>query len=237
MSYTQKLKNKFYSGSEHPYKIFEDTICAYLNHNATVLDLGCGRDLPVLRKVETHGLKVGIDIFPMNNHHGVQAIQADICKIPLKDETFDIVISRSVLEHVEYPLKLYNEVHRLLKKDGRFVFLTPNFYDYASIISKLVPNKLHPKLVSISEGRDEGDVFPAYYKTNTKSSIKKLAQKSGLNIETISMHGQYPCYLMFNPILFLFGTGYDKLVSNVNILSFLRGWLLCVLQKNEVDRT
>ena len=44
---------------------------------------------------------------------------------PWEDNTFDVVISTEVFEHLEYPFITANEVYRVLKKDGIFIGSAP----------------------------------------------------------------------------------------------------------------
>ena len=45
-------------------------------------------------------------------------VYCDICEIPLKDESIDMILSSSVLEHVYNPEIAVKEMHRVLKKGG-----------------------------------------------------------------------------------------------------------------------
>ena len=235
---TQKLKTKFYERYDHPYSVYEKIIEKKVNLDSIVFDVGCGRDAYVIRKIAVFcRVPVGMDICDLskiedNNH--IHLFEGDLANIAARDSSIEAVISRSVLEHVKDPIKVYQEIHRILKPDGYFIFLTPNLYDYASVIAKLIPNRFHSKIVKMTEGRDEHDTFPTYYRANTKRTILTLAKSTGFKVVTISMLGQYPSYLTFNPLLFLMGTAYDKIICRYEFLSHLRGWILCVLQKNDL---
>ena len=135
------------------------------------------------------------------------------------------------MEHIENPLNVYCELHRVMKPGGHFVFLTANFWDYAALIASVVPNRLHPWIVARTEGRAEEDVFPTRYRTNTRAAVTRLANETGFEIASFRYLGQYPSYFMFNGFLFLLATGYEKLVSKVKPLNFLRGWIFVVLRK------
>jgi hypothetical protein len=104
-------------------------------------------------------------------------------------------------------------------------------WDYATLIARLVPYRLHPVIVAKVAGRDEHDVFPVRYRTNTRRAVARLAAGAGLDIESFRYLGKYPNYFMFNAALFLLGTGYDKLVSRFESLRFLRGWILVTLRR------
>lgn len=122
-------------------------------------------------------------------------------------------------------------MQRILRPGGRFVFLTGNAWDYSAVIARLVPNRFHPWIVARTEGRQERDVFPVAYRTNTRRQIERLCAGSGLQIEQFSYLGQYPSYFMFNGALFLLATGYEKLITRFDALRGLRGWLLVTLRK------
>lgn len=49
----------------------------------------------------------------------------DLTDLQFSDEKFDLVLSESVLEHVNNPIKAIKEIYRVLKKDGKFIFQIP----------------------------------------------------------------------------------------------------------------
>ena len=202
---TNRLKNKFYAKGTHPYSIYEDTINTYIRHSSIVLDAGCGREASVLCKfVGKCRMLIGLDISKfgkIKNDEQVYLCESDLTNIPVRDKSIDMVISRSVLEHVKNPVTVYEEINRVLKPAGYFIFLTPNFYDYASILATLIPNRFHSRIVKMTEGRDEEDTFPTYYRSNTERDIKKLAKTTGFQVTRIDYLGQYPSYFMFDGLV------------------------------------
>ncbi len=53
-------------------------------------------------------------------------IFGDMTKSDLPSESFDLVVSVEVLEHVEMDAKFVSEVSRVLRPGGRFIMTTPN---------------------------------------------------------------------------------------------------------------
>jgi SAM-dependent methyltransferase len=227
--------NKFYSSEDHPYRIYSRTIQRFLPQHGVIVDLGCGREASEIKRLDYRmNTLIGLDIEYFDKRivtDGIYLVNNDINNISIKDYTADIVISRSVLEHVKYPSRVYSEVFRILKTGGYFIFLTPNSKDYSSIIARLIPNRFHPIIVTKTEGRDDNDVFPTYYRCNSYASIKKFADVVGFTILDFEYLGQYPAYLAFNPMVFLLGTIYDKLICKYDLFRQLRGWVLAVLRK------
>jgi ubiquinone/menaquinone biosynthesis C-methylase UbiE len=78
---------------------------------------------------------IGIDILKSSvdwaNKHwkkykNIKFIIADAHKLPFSSGTFDAVFALEVLEHVFEPLKVLQEVKRVLKNNGYAVFLVPS---------------------------------------------------------------------------------------------------------------
>jgi SAM-dependent methyltransferase len=141
------------------------------------------------------------------------------------------MMARSDMEHVTDPAQVYGEAYRVLKPGGVFVFLTANLWDYASIIAAVIPNRFHPWIVSKTEGREEHDVFPVAYRTNTRGSVARWAKHAGFEVASFRYLGQYPAYFMFNGLLFFLATGYEKLIRKISPLNFLQGWIFVTLRK------
>ncbi len=99
------------------------------------VDLGSGRGTDVLRMAESvgeTGFVYGIDIsdgmlekarrnadkFGVTN---VRFVRSELEKLDLADKTADLVISNCTLNHAADKQSVWNEIHRILKKGGRFV--------------------------------------------------------------------------------------------------------------------
>ena len=231
---SEKLRQKYFGGRPHPYRLLEQEIEKHVFPYAVIVDAGCGRSAPVLVKFRGKAKRlVGIDLvdFPAAIP-GLELINGDLSgNLHLPDASVDLVYSRSVMEHLQEPGRAYAEVGRILKPGGKFIFLTANKLDYASLIAMATPNRWHGWIVRRTEGRNEEDVFPTAYKTNTKKSIESFARKSNLDVVLLTHLGQYPSYFMFNGGLFLLATLYQKTIERVPPLRCLQGWIFAILQK------
>jgi SAM-dependent methyltransferase len=229
----QYFKDRYFRQQDHPYRIFEREIDRILRPEHTLLDAGCGRTAPILVQYRGRARRlIGVDLVEFDPRvQGLELHRCDLRTIPLESNCVDVVMARSVMEHVTEPALVFSEMHRVLKPGGHFVFLTANLWDYASLIAKLIPNRFHPWIVSRTEGRQEEDVFPVAYRTNTRSAIDRWAGQVGFERVSFRYLGQYPAYFMFNGVLFLLATGYEKLLDNIPMLAFLRGWILATLRK------
>lgn len=230
-----RLLHRFYANQPHPYRLFEQRVDEMLSQRPqqVLLDAGCGRTVPVLRKyLGRAGRLIGVELVPFTDvPPGIETHQSDLARLPLPDASVDIIMSRSVFEHLTDPASVYAEFARVLKPGGRVVFLTANMWDYGTLVARMVPNRLHGKVVKVVEGREEEDTFPTAYKTNTRGDVNRLAADAGLQVQAFEYLSQYPNYLMFNGLLFLLGTAYEKVISRFHALRGLRGWIMVTLVK------
>lgn len=235
--WSDQLMNKYYRPEDHPFRIFENRIASRMQDHFTVVDAGCGANAPLLLKLCGKARElIGVDLvnFPSSLHvEGMVLLNNDLAHMDISDSSVDLVISRSVLEHLPEVGSVYREIHRILRPGGRFLFLIPNLWDYVSIISYLIPNKFHKTIVAGLSGRPLEDTFPTYYKSNTDGAIRSLAKDAGFRVRSVEYYGQYPYMLKFNSLLFFLGIIYDKTVTEFSWLKYLRGWILAELEKGE----
>lgn len=133
-----------------------------LEHNpsAKLLDVGCGDGRRTMRFAERIGTDdiVGIDAKNFGVSFGF--VRGNINEgLPFEDGTFDVVISRYVVEHVSSTDLFVKEIYRVLKRGGYTVISAPNMAS-GRIILELLLNK-QPKEAHISDffflkkGRDQ----------------------------------------------------------------------------------
>lgn len=127
--------------TSYPKKFAEYNINRFLLKGKKVLEIGCGRG-----DVSNGFYKLGVDLHAVDiDDYSKKFLDSDIkfekCNLekenlPFKNNTFDLVYSKSVLEHIVNPENFFKEIKRVLKKDGLIVIYTPdwetqykNFFD------------------------------------------------------------------------------------------------------------
>ena len=91
-----------------------------LGARVTSLDVGTELLKQVRQKCDTH------------------RIVGDIQRIPIDSDTFDIVVSSEVIEHVKDPFKAICELHRVLRPGGILALTTPNrFWKFAVVFGNV----------------------------------------------------------------------------------------------------
>jgi len=95
------------------------------------LDAGCGYGPFSAAAVGRGAVVVSVDIGPRlvvraMARAGSRGLVADACQLPVRDGSFDVVISSEMLEHTRAPLEALGELARVLRPDGLLVLTTPN---------------------------------------------------------------------------------------------------------------
>jgi len=119
----ERLCRRYFAHAEHPYDAFEREVRRSLRPQGTLVDAGCGRTAPVLVKFRGRAARlIGIDVVDFTEWvEGVELYQRDLADTGLESGSADVVMARSVMEHVTNPLAVYAEVARVLRPGGVFV--------------------------------------------------------------------------------------------------------------------
>ena len=126
-----------YDEKSHPYNEYPMKLCSYLfklfalEKGMKILEPGCGRG-DFLNNFKKLGLDAeGVDISPeslyFENGLNIKLCDIEKEKLPYNDNTFDIVFSKSFIEHLYYPEKYLEEAHRVLKPGGKLITLVPDW--------------------------------------------------------------------------------------------------------------
>ncbi|MFW5680807.1 MAG: bifunctional 2-polyprenyl-6-hydroxyphenol methylase/3-demethylubiquinol 3-O-methyltransferase UbiG, partial [Pseudomonadota bacterium] len=150
-------------------------------HDKAVLDLGCGGGFMAEAMAEKGARVTGVDpaksALEAARRHAAQAgLSIDYVEgvgedLPLPDEAFDLVVSCDSLEHVRDLEQVLDEVVRVLKPGGLFLFDTINRNPLASFVVVTMGERV---LRLLPEGTHDPALFirPA--------DLRRLLERRGL---------------------------------------------------------
>lgn len=229
------LDQRFYPNFSNNWddQIFRERIIKEIKPQFKLLDLGAGAG--IINFMNFKGLveKVcGIDLDQrvIENPFLDEGKVADANKIPYPENYFDLVFSDNVMEHLDNPLLVFNEVLRVLKPGGKFLIKTPNKYHYVPAISRITPHSFH-QWVNKLRGRDVNNTFPTYYLANCKKDLAKIVKNAGLDIEYLDLIEGRPEYLRGFWTTYLIGIAYERAVNTFDFLKSFRVILIGCFKK------
>lgn len=117
--------------TDYPYKLAKYLKEKYFFNRTNILDIGCGRG-DMLKAFYEIGMEVyGTDISPASKElckpHDIKIADISKEKLPYEDNSFECIFSKSVIEHLREPDRLFAEANRVLKPGGVFVVMTPSW--------------------------------------------------------------------------------------------------------------
>jgi SAM-dependent methyltransferase len=104
---------------------FVKTEAGKIRNDESILDIGAGELR--YKKYFNHCRYVSNDLCVGDKQWYFKDIdiKATAYNIPVKDNSFDYILSTQVLEHLEFPDKAFKECNRILKKGGKLLMTAP----------------------------------------------------------------------------------------------------------------
>lgn len=142
----------------------------------SILDLGCGEGTR-LSEITSKG--TGIDISKTaianakKNYTKLNFFVGDLEDLPFKNDSFDLVYSAYVFEHLDNPEKVIKEARRVLKPQGNLVIICPNYG---------APNRSSPPFVGSRIKKLISGLLKDFYFKNQKllgwTKVEPIASKN-----------------------------------------------------------
>lgn len=239
MTWQQNYLNRFYSsargwvdGTTEFHQLCRSFVAS---PGSKILEIGAGPPNKTSRLLAGMGRLSGVDIDPdvMTNDSLVEAFVIEGDRYPFPDGNFDVCISNYVLEHVADPHAHLREVARVLRPAGVYLFRTPNFFYYVSLLSWLTPHWFH--LLIANRARNLSATshapYPTCYRLNTRRTIRRIADAAGLDVVELRMVEKEPSYGMGSRLLFWPFMAYERLVNSSEMFGPLRSNIFGALRK------
>jgi SAM-dependent methyltransferase len=223
------LIHRYYKDVPSRQDMMDLAIGEALGPSTVLLDAGCGSDLPLLARYGPKvAMAIGVDLCapsvqpPPRTHVAVANLEA----LPLESGSVDLLISRSVLEHLENPAPVFKEFSRVLRSHGMLVCTTPSKYYYSCLIARLTPEPLKARYWL---PREDAIPFPRLL-SPTRRSVQVLARASQLRLPASSPSDTIR-FTSFSPFLFRLGMLYDWLITAWRLDALQSNWLV-VMRKD-----
>jgi ubiquinone/menaquinone biosynthesis C-methylase UbiE len=206
-----KLRGLLTPGLSSSQDAYAEMLRAQVSDGIEWLDLGCGHQvLPDWRAedeqrlVSSCRMVVGVDsdLPSLARHKSIRLkVKADIAHLPFKQESFSLVTANMVVEHLQNPAHQFAEIGRILRAGGLCILLTPNAYGYPTLLARLVPTPVKNRVIRLLEGRRSEDVFPTYYRANTRKALRAVADASSLDVVSARMVTTDAMFAVLPPVV------------------------------------
>jgi len=188
-----KLEKLFFPALKYSQYRYYETLKGAVPDRCAWLDLGCGHQMFAswMREEERAlagraAMLAGIDLdwqaLRANPFASARVLGA-LESLPFRAEVFDVATANMVVEHLRNPAAMLEEVKRVLRPGGLFIFHTPNRNAAMLRVAARMPQFLKNFLARLLEGRREEDVFKTFYRMNSLAAISQMAAASGFRVQ------------------------------------------------------
>lgn len=172
------LRNYKYAFYRFAVELYSQQVFQKKRH-LMMLDAGCGSRICSLSYVPKKVYVIGIDVSRENvinshrkakerNYNNFNFICASINSIPIKQETFDLIVCIDVLEHLSNKYEAITEMYRVCKKQASLICSTSNILNPFMLFDSIAP-KIIVKVL-------ENKFAPGHYERHTRYQPAKLIQ-------------------------------------------------------------
>jgi 2-polyprenyl-3-methyl-5-hydroxy-6-metoxy-1,4-benzoquinol methylase len=162
--------------NEAVYTVFEQ-ILTQLDLKGEILDFGAGTGnlTQRLQALDRFSRITAIDLMsrPDGIDESIQWLSWDLNEaLALPPQSFDVIVSAEVIEHLENPRAVAREWFRLLRPGGTLIFSTPNNESWRSLFALL----LRGHFVAFSD-----TCYPAHITALLRKDIERILSETGFS--------------------------------------------------------
>lgn len=206
------------------HKFLIDSLPTSITHSSQVLDIGAGAGAWIERLGNSgfhnlYGIDKDVQRFQATKGQFIAA-DLDYQDSILPDQTFDLITSIEVIEHLENPGRLFYHVSKLLAPNGYLLLTTPNLHSVICRLRLLLTGNLR----QFDAKGEPTHIYPVFL-----TPLKRLLDLHGLEIvetwtfpETTTATSR-PAFKLLSSVVTLF------------IHDELPGDILCLLIRKKSD--
>jgi 2-polyprenyl-3-methyl-5-hydroxy-6-metoxy-1,4-benzoquinol methylase len=181
------LSSEGQSNSPVLYELVKETILGRKANPHTLIDVGCGRGNLFDYLESEVDRYIGIDVVrhasPPRKKMEFHAIDMDLGRTSLADNTADVVCSIETIEHVENPRAFLREMVRLAKPGGLIIVTTPNQLSFLSKLCFVVKNEF-------VHFQEKPGLYPAHLSALLEVDLLRLGKENSLKNLEIKYSGE-----------------------------------------------
>jgi ubiquinone/menaquinone biosynthesis C-methylase UbiE len=211
------------------------TECMNRNPGNVVVDVGGGKRCRFAKyrekELKTKIVSVDVSMREMQDNSDVDEKRvADVTHaLPCTDMEADLLVSSSVLEHLQALPPFLRECARVLKHDGYFVHVFSCKFAPFALLNQALPSSISKLLLSlVFPGSNLG--YRAFYDHCYPSAVRQLLESNGLKVQSLVVSYSQSDYFDFLLPVYLLSALYELAVWRLGLTN-LCAYVLVVARK------
>jgi SAM-dependent methyltransferase len=185
-----------------------------------VIDVGGGRHCAFAAQIpaDDGATLIAMDISEEElrlNRDVALRVAADATRpLPLRDDSVDLLVSRSVVEHLENTQTHIAHAYRCLRKGGYFISVFPSRYSPFALLNRILGNRVARNILFYFHPNFRDTCgFKAYYDRCYHKAFKAMLEEEGFEIMDIRVRYFQSLYYDFFFPAFALSLAYDLTVQ------------------------
>jgi SAM-dependent methyltransferase len=213
--------------TQHLHTLYKMEVAAAINTRPgqAVFDIGGGKDCPFLPFVKEPGahLIVALDRSDHElrlNRDLDNKIVADAAsrEFPFRDASADLIVSRSVVEHLHDSAVFFENCARVLRPGGLLIHTFPCKFAPFSLLNQTLPNRVTRRLLAYLHPQWEDECgFLAFYDHCSYSGIRTLLNRTGFQNPQFVFRYYQSIYFDFFVPFYILMLAYDLIAWGLGI--------------------
>lgn len=190
--------------------------------NGIVLDIGGGRNSPFARHSDSHNMHIiaaDIDFEELAANQQVKdkLVLDATGTLPFRTNSIDLIVTRSVLEHLPETETFALECERVLAPQGKCLHVMPCKFAPFALINQTLPNKVAQAILyRIYPQWTDSCGFKAYYRNCYIPRMPNLFKKNNLTLERVEVRYYQSIYFKFLFPVYLLSVLYDLVLFGLD---------------------
>lgn len=191
------------------FRLYAETVARYMNARPqqVVLDVGGGKSC-VFARYRDPAMRtkiIAVDVSEEELRHNSDVDEKRVANItedlPFAPGEADLIVSRSVLEHLRDLEGFVIGAKTTLKQGGHFIHLFPSRFAPFALINRALPNGLSKSVLHHLRPESKGvGGFPAFYDECYYAGFTRLMEKHGFEVIDVELsYYQSEYYSFFAP--------------------------------------
>jgi SAM-dependent methyltransferase len=225
------------------FEAYDEIVAAYAGRagdRPVIADVGAGNRCPYRMylsegdRVRIVGVDVSTEAMRENPDLDERRVADVVVDLPFADGEVDLLVSRSVLEHLSDVEAFVRHSARVLRPGAHSIHVFPSRYAHFALINRLIPNAWTKRVMRYVYPKNVSG-FPAFYDRCYYTAMREVFDRNGFDVVEARISYYASDYYTFFFPLFVVSMLYEIVIWSLNAKNLGATVLIVARKRPEGD--